>query len=376
MTETPKGEEVTVLDRPGLPSPNAKPCPGREQRLRNGDCSGEDHLTLAKLLASFQDVVRDLGGKPESLLEQAGIDPTLPADPTARIPVRNLGQVLEDTAARLGCPDLGLRLAERQSMQTMMKPLDRLFCTAPTIRDAFECCIRHIGAFNSGLLMELEDRPDSEGGFLHFQLLDGMALFPQLMEELILLTHNSVVFLSAGFAKSRTVRFSHLNISQPITYARRFNAVVKFGQEYDGLVLSEADLSAGVADCNAELFAREARITAEQFPVHHKGIDIKVRQAVFRLLTSSEDCTRQNIARLLRVQERTLNRQLSRRGTTFESIRDEVRRNLAFRYLAREDLSLTEIAGRLGYSELAVLSRSCRRWFGAPPRKLRQDMLS
>ncbi|MBV1917529.1 MAG: helix-turn-helix domain-containing protein, partial [Sphingomonadaceae bacterium] len=39
-------------------------------------------------------------------------------------------------------------------------------------------------------------------------------------------------------------------------------------------------------------------------------------------------------------------------------------------------LSLTDIAGRLGYSELAVLSRSCRRWFGVPPRQLRQTILS
>jgi hypothetical protein len=36
---------------------------------------------------------------------------------------------------------------------------------------------------------------------------------------------------------------------------------------------------------------------------------------------------------------------------------------------------LCEIAGRLGYSELAVLSRCCRRWFGMPPRQLRQDLL-
>ncbi|MCB2061325.1 MAG: AraC family transcriptional regulator ligand-binding domain-containing protein [Novosphingobium sp.] len=339
-------------------------------------CAGENHVTLAKLLSNYQEVVRELGGNPELLLEQAGIEPTLLAQPSAKVPVRALGQLLEDTAARLGCSDLGLRLAERQSMHAAMEPLDRLFCTAPTIRDAFECCMRHIGAFNSGLIMELDDHFEGECGFLHFQLLDGLALFPQLIEQLMLLTHDSVVFLSAGFARSRTVWFSHLNISPPIVYARRFNTVVKFGQEYDGLFFDERDLSTKVADCDAESFAREARIIAERYPALHKDIDIKVRQAVFRTLTSSEHCTRRNIAGLLRIQERTLNRQLSRKGTSFETIRDEVRRNLAFRYLAREDLSLTEIAGRLGYSELAVLSRSCRRWFGAPPRQLRQDILS
>jgi len=196
------------------------------------------------------------------------------------------------------------------------------------------------------------------------------------MEQLLLLTHHSVLFLSAGFARSRMVRLSHLAIAPPVAYAKRFNAVVRFGQAYDGLFLGHGDLAARVADCDAQRFAQEARLVAERFPAHRKDIDIKVRQAVFRLLTSSEDCTRRNIARQLGLQERTLNRRLSRRGTSFEAIRDEVRRNLAFRYLAREDLSLTEIAGRLGYSELAVLSRSCRRWFGTAPRRLRRDLVT
>jgi len=334
-----------------------------------------DHLTQAKQLSSFGVVVRELGGQPNALLEEAGIDPVLLAEPTARIPLRKLGQLLERTAALTGCPDLGLRLAERQSMQVTMQPLDRLFCTAPTVREAFRCGVQHIEAFNSGLVMELDEEFEgAEGGFLHFRLLDGLALFPQLMEQLVLLTHISVSFLSAGFARSHAIWFSHFNVSTPITYARRFNAVVRFGQEYDGLFLGADDLDARVADYDAEQFAIESRAIAEQFPGCWRDIRVKVRQAVHRLLADAEYCTRRNIARQLRMQERTLNRRLSECGTSFEAIRDEVRRDLAFRYLARDDLSLTEIAGRLGYSELAVLSRSCRRWFGAPPGQVRQRL--
>jgi AraC-like DNA-binding protein len=334
------------------------------------------HSTTARLLLAYGEVVGELGGNSRAWLEEAGITPGAADDPAAHVPLRSVGQLLEETAERLGCPDLGMRLAERQSMQATMQPLDRLFCTAPNIAEAFRCCIRHIVAYNSGLIMELEEDFDEDGGFLHFQLLDGLTLFPQLMEQLLLLTHHSVLFLSAGFAKSRTVWMSHLNIAPPVAYAKRFNAVVKFGQEYDGLFFGHADLAARVADCDSKRFAQEAQVIAERFPASSKDIDIRVRQAVFRLLTSAENCNRRNIAAQLGLQERTLNRRLSKRGTSFEAIRDEVRRNLAFRYLARDDLSLTEIAGRLGYSELAVLSRSCRRWFGTAPRRLRQDLLS
>ena len=176
-------------------------------------------------------------------------------------------------------------------------------------------------------------------------------------------------------ARSRAIWFSHLNIGPPIAYARRFNTVVKFGQEYDALQFSDADLETRIAGCNAAVFASEARLAAERFPARDKEIDVRVRLAIMRALTRSEECNRHNIARMLGFQERTLNRHLFKKGTSFEAIRDEVRRDLAFRYLARADLSLCEIAGRLGYSELAVLSRCCRRWFGMPPRQLRQDLL-
>src|SRR5690606_14931654 len=125
---------------------------------------------------------------------------------------------------------------------------DRLLCAAPTVRDAFESCRNHMSAFNSGVMMELDGDARHELHLVDLKLLDSLALFPQLIEHLILLTHSSVIWLAAGFARSRKVWFSHLNISPPVAYARRFNTVVEFGQEYDGLFYSDADLRARIAD--------------------------------------------------------------------------------------------------------------------------------
>jgi AraC-like DNA-binding protein len=360
------------------------------QPLRAASAEDQNHVLLAKLLSGYCELVIELGGQPDALLAGVGLTKSELEQPFAMVSLRATGQLLEDSATMLGSPDFGLRLAERQSIEAIMQPLDRLFRTAPTVRDALEYCSRHIGVFNSGLIMEVDGQgivwPDGESqdlggkamGGLHmvdFKLLDGLSLFPQLMEHLLLLTHKSIVWLSAGFARSRAIWFSHLNISAPVVYARHFNTVVKFGQEYDAIHLSDADLATKIAGCDAELFASEARLAAERFPAREQEIDVRVRLAILRALTRSEDCNRHNISRLLGFQERTLNRHLYKKGTSFEAIRDEVRRNLAFRYLARADLSLCEIAGRLGYSELAVLSRCCRRWFGMPPRQLRQDLL-
>lgn len=349
------------------------------------------HVTLARLLTGYCDLVADLGGNADGLLAQAGLTPEELQDPLALIPVRAIGQLLEDSAAMLGCPDFGLRMAERQSLDAMMQPLERLFLTAPTVRDALESCSRHIGAFNSGLIMDVavqdnhaEEFDDDEFGdeeqgnlvLIDFKLLNGLSLFPQFMEQLMLLTHKCVVGLSAGFARSRMVLFSHLRIGPAVAYARRFNTVIRFGQEYDAILFSEDDLATRIASSDAELFASEAQLAAERFPARDRDIEVRVRETIFRALTHAEECSRHNIAGRLGFQERTLNRHLFKKGTSFEAIRDEVRRNLAYRYLARADLSLSDIAGRLGYSELAVLSRCCQRWFGLAPSQLRQNLLA
>lgn len=363
----------------------------RNNPVAPADLADLNHVTLARLLTRYSELVIDLGGNPDALLDTAGLARDDLRNPFALLPVRSIGQLLENSATMLGCPDFGLRIAERQSLETIMQPLDRLFRTAPTVRDALEHCSRHIGAYNSGLAMEIgaQDLDGLEfGGFhqgaehngsLHmvdFKLINGLSLFPQFMEQLLLLTHKCIAWLSAGFAHSRMVWFSHLNIGSPVDYARRFNTVIRFGQEYDALLFRDSDLQTRIAESNAELFASEARLAAMRFPSRDKDIVARVSQAIFQSLTRWEVCNRQNIARRLGFQERTLNRHLHRKGTTFEAIRDELRRNLAFRYLARADLSLSDIAGRLGYSELAVLSRCCQRWFGQSPRQLRQNLLS
>ena len=65
---------------------------------------------------------------------------------------------------------------------------------------------------------------------------------------------------------------------------------------------------------------------------------------------------------------RTLQRRLQDESTTFAQLVDEVRRT-QFEALAAMPggPSLTQIAHILGYAEASVLSRSCRRWFGAAP---------
>jgi AraC-like DNA-binding protein len=77
-------------------------------------------------------------------------------------------------------------------------------------------------------------------------------------------------------------------------------------------------------------------------------------------------------AKYFHVSERTLQRRLAEAGTSLADLRDDVRRDLAGRLLEETNLSATEIAKRLGYSQPSAFTRSTMRWFGATPRAYRK----
>lgn len=59
---------------------------------------------------------------------------------------------------------------------------------------------------------------------------------------------------------------------------------------------------------------------------------------------------------------RTLRRRLDDEGTTFSAIRDEVRLALAEELLSMTELSIGEIAGRLGYADPTCFTNAFKGW--------------
>jgi AraC-like DNA-binding protein len=64
---------------------------------------------------------------------------------------------------------------------------------------------------------------------------------------------------------------------------------------------------------------------------------------------------------------RTLQRRLGDEGTSFAGLVDEVRHELSRALVRRTDLSLVEVAARVGFAELSTFSRAFKRWTGLAP---------
>jgi AraC-like DNA-binding protein len=328
-------------------------------------------------LTGFRALVEELGGDPSALLAAAGIDPSTPDRPEDSIALLAMARLLDDCATRLACPDFAMRLAARQEALRMIAPFERLYTHAPTLRDAFAWSASHNQIYSAAIRVATVHDCERQLYAQRYQLPgEGLPMFRQLAELVLLLSQDAVVAMSGGLILSHEIWLSHPPIASPAIYRAHFRATVKFGQEFDGLFFTEEEIDARLIVADQAVFRSERDLLAARYPRAQTSFANRAREAA-KLLLADGGCTRESLAAALNMSVSTLHRRLGDAGYSFENLRDEIRRNLALRYLLCTELSLTEVAAKLGYADPAVLTRSCRRWFDATPSAVRrgQSML-
>jgi AraC-like DNA-binding protein len=348
----------------------------REHRTQ-GDVAPKDEawreVVHADALRFFPELVSDLGGDPAALLRQARIDPESLGKRGAVVEYRAMVQLLATAAAELQRPDFGVRLAMRQSGTKVMGPIGVVMKNSATVGQALGYCKRHIHAYSLATRVRFAPDRARHKLFVGLELLlDRIVDDRQVIEHGLMLAHLNIMEITGGAARAREVAFRHQPLSAPAVYRAAFGCEVRFGAPADGVVFTEADLLCPIVDPDERVYEMATSFIDARFPHATPPMHARVRSLVARRL-GTEDCTNERIAAELCLHPRTLQRRLRAEGRSFETIKDEVRRDAALRYLRQADMPLTHVAEKLGYAEASVLSRSCYRWFAASPRQLRRQ---
>jgi len=149
---------------------------------------------------------------------------------------------------------------------------------------------------------------------------------------------------------------------------RAFGCRVEFGADVDEVCFDATLLDARLV--GDDPFLNEVLVKACEEALAVRGTNVNpfhttVENTIIPLLPHGE-ASAVNVARLLGYSERTFARRLAVEGLSFGEILDELRRNLAVRYLA-ENLQAKEIAWLLGFQQASSFSHACRRWTGKSP---------
>ncbi|MGE0384477.1 MAG: AraC family transcriptional regulator [Gammaproteobacteria bacterium] len=345
----------------------------RQEAIRKAPQLPPDGIVRTEALRLYVDLVRDLGGDPARLLGDVRIDPDALSSADAVISYRSMIHLLERTAADLNCPDFGLRLAGRQGGMAVLGPLEVAMRNASTVGEAYRFCAAHLQVYSPVIQIGIEPSRGSGRHFMRFEiLLERVPNQRQTVENALGLTHHAVLALSGGRFGSRETWFTHEPLAPAAVYRRFFGGPVRFGQPYNAIFFDDRDLDHPIGGQNPRLSEMASCYIASRYPARQQTFVATVRTLATRLLPHGT-CTHDTIAAQMGMHPRTLQRRLRDEGTSFDEIKDQVRRAAAERYLRESDLPLTKIAMLLGYSETSVLTRSCQRWFSASPRQVRKS---
>lgn len=350
---------------------NSVRAPRTEAEAVKGEAARFD-IVHPDAIRYFPELVRDSGADPEALLRSARINPLVLNRRGSVLQYRAMVNLLEMAAAQLRCPDFGLRLAARQGGTRVMGPIGVVMKNSQTLGQALGYCAKQIQAYS--LATRVRFFPDRRHHKLFVGLeilLDGLTHQSQVIEHALALAALNVIDITGGAAKVRRVSFRHLPLSSLDLYRDAFGCDVLFGAPADGLVFSEQDLLCPVIEPNEQVYEMATSFIANRYPPRTPPLHARVRSVISCYL-SDADCTNERVATELCMHPRTLQRRLKDEGKSFESIKDEVRREVALRYLRRAEISFAQLAEKLGYAQQSVLSRSCYRWFAASPQELRE----
>ncbi|WP_086936647.1 MULTISPECIES: AraC family transcriptional regulator [Pseudomonas] len=159
-------------------------------------------------------------------------------------------------------------------------------------------------------------------------------------------------------------------------YQRAFCAPLEFGASYDALIFERADMEAPLPTANEAMAQLHDRFAGEYLARFSESrVTHKARQILCRLLPQGEP-KRDVVAQTLHLSQRTLQRRLQEEGTSFQSLLEDTRRELAEQYLAQPGMTLLEIAYLLGFADPSNFFRAFRRWFDTTPGEYRARLAS
>jgi AraC-like DNA-binding protein len=323
---------------------------------------GLSRLAIARL--------KSAGVPVEPLLRRVGLTPELIADPEERLSVRRQITLLDQAATALKDDYLGFALA-RDFDPRELGLLYYVMASSRTLGDALKRVARYRQITNEALVVRYTD-----GNNLTISL-SYAGVTRHLERHQIEFCMFAVLRLCRVLTGQNLVpqhfSISHHRSGTNSEIARFTGTSVEFGAATDEFALdaSARELPLVHADPylnNLLLKYCEAALTARSGNVNQ--LRTRIENAISSLLPHGRVVV-DDVARSLGMSKRTLARKLSDEGLNFTDILQQLRRDLAVRYLDDRKLHVSKIAWLLGFNEVSAFTHTFKRWTGKTPRQMR-----
>lgn len=313
-------------------------------------------LLPSAILSSYRQVAQSLNLDPDQMLRQVKLSPRCLIDPTLPVPAERVTKLLELSASATGVYDFGLRLALARGTPDI-GPLNLLLREEPDLRAALKSLQNYLHVHSRSIRISLE--PWSGAPVLVCGLAPRVAPYsaPQSIEMIVFGVLQTLRWLVGERWSPQLACLSHSAPANARRHPQAFGCAVEFAHDFDGLVLTEADLDRRIANSNANA-RRHAETIVRQLAARSDTDLSTVVSGMMAGLLPSRSCSADRIANHLGVDRTTLHRRLAASGQSYSSLLQTTREALA-RRLVSTNTTLAHVADQLGFSSASVFAR----WF-------------
>jgi AraC-like DNA-binding protein len=319
--------------------------------------------------------MQTLGFDPAKQLRRYHIDAGALGRDDAMVSLRAVMQLLEASATQTACSDFGLRMSRYHDID-VLGPLSIALRNAPTVRAAMDFATRHVFVHSAGLVYTVQEQSPVVKGAVEASIEIRLSNRPtqrQTIDLCLADIHSFTRLLAGDRYVLRAVSLPHTPLAPLGAYENFFGAKVLVDQPRASLHLSRSTLAADLQSVNATLRRIAEDYIFRNFSGTHGSVSDRVRQVLKQMLGTSGH-SKESVADVLAIHPRTMQRHLAAESTSFEAVRDDLRKELALHYLRETKLSLGQVSMLLGFPAQSALSRACRQWYGATPLALRKGV--
>lgn len=173
----------------------------------------------------------------------------------------------------------------------------------------------------------------------------------------------------------KKILYRYIRINDTSEHEKILKCKPLFNQPSNCIVFNHADMLFPVIGYNKELSDTFKKLLEAELKKQDNGsgFTTQVRRVILQHFQFTFPGL-EEIAGIMHITPRTLQRKLQKENTSFRQLADSIKQELACHLLSNQQLSVAEIAYKLGYAEPSNFQRAFRQWTGKTPHAYRTSV--
>jgi AraC-like DNA-binding protein len=327
----------------------------------------------ARVFEGFEAFLAAKGVALVPLLNAVGLDPEHLNDPSCDLPLKEVSAVFELASQEARDPCLGLHWAEAYAPGAT-GVFGYSILNADSLREAMQAVARFLSLVVHPARISYSEGPDTGVLSWHLSSLTTTST-TQYVGFSVAATTLRLRCVAGQSWQPSTVELTHRELPCTETLKRIFGPHIQFNAPINAIHTDKKSLDLKAKNRDPRIFEMMQLLGNRLLAERAGPADIVAMcQKVIVDGLSHGEVTLEAASEALDMAPRTLQAKLANSDTTFDTLLQATRKDLATGYLRESDLTMTDIALLLGFSELSAFSRATHRWFGMPPSTYRQQL--